>query len=204
VLSARALEYYGKSRRGLPDVVNRWRKANRRNLQRGLKKLAIAQKLQLPHMYGRLWLTVYRGDGSIEELGLAGVRLVTTAGVNFIATRMLDAGASIGGFDFHGYGTGGTAEAIGDTALVTEETTQYVVDNTRPTATPSNPSGNVYRTIATYSPDSGGTRAITEQGVFSANAAGTLLDRTLFSVVNLVAGSDSLQSTHDFTMAAGG
>lgn len=195
---------YGLPNRAQPDHVNEWRLRNTKNLWRGARQVAMARALKLPHFYGQLWLTVLRGDGTVEELGLASLRLVTTAGVTYIATRLFDANTSIGNFDFHGFGTGGTAEAIGDTALVTEETTQYVVDNTRPTGTPTNPSGTVYRSVGTYSPDSGGTRAITEHGLFSASSAGTLLDRSLFSAVNLVASSDSLQATYDFTIAAGG
>ena len=65
-------------------------------------------------------------------------------------------------------------------------------------------SANVYRTTATLSPDSGGTLAITEHGLFSASSAGTLWDKTLFSAINLVSGSDSLQTQYDLTCTAGG
>ena len=108
---------------------------------------------------------------------------------------------------YHGFGTGTTAEAIGQTALITELTTQYTVDNTRLTGTQTEGgSANVYRTVATLSPDSGGTIAVTEHGLFD-NAtvgAGTLWDRSVFTAVNLVAGSDSLQVTYDLTLSAGG
>ena len=196
---------------GLPnssqsDPVNEWRTRNIRHLQRGARQVLAAKAVRAPIMFGQLWLTVFRGDGTVEDLGLASLRVVTTAGVTYIATRLFDGNTSIGSFDFHGFGTGGTAEATGDTALVTEETTQYNPDNTRPTGTPTNPSGNVYRTVGTYSPDSGGTRAITEHGIFTqaATGGGTLLDRSLFGVVNLVASADSLQATYDLTLPAGG
>lgn len=58
--------------------------------------------------------------------------------------------------------------------------------------------------MGTISPDSGGTLAITEHGLFSAASAGTLWDRTVFAAVNLVAGSDSLQVTHTTTFPSGG
>lgn len=47
--------------------------------------------------------------------------------------------------------------------------------------------------------------AITEHGIFSqaATGGGVLLDRSVFSVVNLASG-DSLQATYDLTFAAGG
>lgn len=193
---------------GLSREVNIWRARNFPNLWRGLWRVclfkAIARLTGHPFYYGALWLDVKHADGSVTPLGLASLRVVTTAGatklVDFL--RALDTIAST--FKYHAFGTGGTAEAIGDTALVTEETTQYAVDNTRPTGSQTNNGATVYRTVGTYSPDSGGTRAITEHGIFSASSGVSLLDRSLFSVVNLVAGADSLQTTYDFTVNTGG
>lgn len=203
-LSVLELCRHGLPHSDLPTEVRDYRKSNVMNFFRGLKKVAAAKLLKLPHFYGRLGLSIIRKDGEVIDLGIVSLRVVTTAGVNFIATRLFDANTSIGNFDFHGFGTGGTAEAIGDTALVTELTTQYVVDNTRPTGTPSNPSANVYQSVATLSPDSGGTIGVTEHGLFSASSGVTLLDRTLFSVVNIVASQDSLQATYQMTISAGG
>lgn len=156
-----------------------------------------------PVLISRLQLQVHHADGTITDYGTVGRRVVTTVGVNYIVDAFQNT-TELENMKFHGFGTGGTAEASGDTGLVTEETTQYNPDNTRPTgSTTEGASANIYRTVGTYSPDSGGTRAITEHGVFSASSAGTLLDRTLFSVVNLVAGSDSLQATYELTFTAG-
>jgi hypothetical protein len=206
-VDARKMIEHGLPASGLPEHVNRWRRSNAGNLWRGARRVLAARALGISHNYGALYLTVFRGDGTIDDYGLASLRVVTTAGVTFIATRLFDANTSIGNFDFHGFGVGTTAEATGDTALVTEETTQYATDNTRPTGTPSNPSGNVYQSVATYSPDSGTSpRPITEHGLFSqaATGGGTLLDRSVFSAVNLVTSSDSLQATYQLTLAAGG
>lgn len=149
-----------------------------------------------------------QADGSILETdyGIVGRRVVTDAGVNFIVDAFQNT-TELENLKFHGFGTGGAAEGAGNTALTTEETTQYNPDNTRPTgSTTEGATANIYRTVGTYSPDSGGTRAITEHGIFSqaATGGGTLLDRTLFSVVNLVAGSDSLQATYELTFTSGG
>lgn len=144
--------------------------------------------------------------GDALDLGLASTHVVTTAGVNFIVDAFQNS-VEVENLRYHGFGTGTNAEATGDTALQTEETTQYNPDNTRPTGTlTEGASANIFRTVATYSPDSGGTRAITEHGIFSqaATGGGTLLDRSVFSVVNLVAGSDSLQATYELTFSAGG
>lgn len=196
---------HGMPQRGLPPEVNRWRLSNKRNLWRGVRKIALCRGFRLARVSGQLWLKVLRGDGTTEELGLASLRVVTDAGVASIVDAFQNT-FELENYDFHGFGTGTTAEAATQTALVTEETTQYATDNTRPTGTPSEPSANVYRSVATYSPDSGGTRAITEHGLFSqaATGGGTMLDRSLFAAVNLVAGSDSLQATYDFTVTSGG
>lgn len=143
--------------------------------------------------------------GLVVDYGLMSQRVVTTAGVGFIVDAFQNL-VELENMKFHGFGTGTNAEASGDTALQTEETTQYATDNTRPTGTTTEgASANIYRTVATYSPDSGGTRAITEHGVLSqaATGGGVLLDRSVFSAVNLVAGSDSLQSTYELTLTAG-
>lgn len=196
----------GMARRGLPAEVNEWRSRNLPNLWRGIRRVLPARSLRLPHMYGQLWLSVFRGDGEVLDLGLASLRVVTTVGVKFICDDFNNSAQDVSNMKFHGFGTGGAAEAVGNTALTTELTTQYVVDSTRPTgsqaaATVSNDA--TYTTVATLSPDSGGTIAITEHGIFSASSSGTLLDRSLFSAVNLVAGSDSLQATYVFTQVAG-
>jgi hypothetical protein len=57
--------------------------------------------------------------------------------------------------------------------------------------------------VATLSPDGAGTLAITEHGIFSASSAGVMLDRSVFSAINLTRGSDSLQTTYDLTVPSG-
>lgn len=204
-LSLAEIARYGLPQPGLDPRVNAWRTANFRNLMRGARRAILARKLGLSNIYGSLYLTLIKGDGEILELGLASMRVVTTVGVNYMVDAFQNT-TELENLKFHGYGVGTTVEAVGDTALVTEETTQYATDNTRPTGTTTEgASANIYRTVATYSPDSGtNPRAITEHGVFSASSAGTLLDRSVFAAVNLVPAADSLQSTFDFTISAGG
>jgi hypothetical protein len=169
-------------------------------------KRAFAYAYGLTVIESCLRLRRFNGDGTITDFGVVSRRLVTTAGVNFLVDA-LQGSVEPENLRFHGFGTGTNAENASDTALQTEETTQYATDNTRPTGSQGEgASANIYRTVATYSPDSGGTRAITEHGIFSqaATGGGTLLDRSVFAAVNLVAGADSLQATYDFTIATGG
>lgn len=140
--------------------------------------------------------------GRMLDFGIVGEKVVTDVGVGYIVDAFQNS-VELENMKYHGFGTGGAAEAVGNTALTTELTTQYAVDSTRPTGTTTENAANIYETVATLSPDSGGTIAITEHGVFSAASAGVLLDRTLFSAVNLVASSDSLQSTYRLTFTSG-
>lgn len=153
--------------------------------------------------YGELYGRVLHADGTVTDLGLLGRRLITDAGVAYLTADMAGGGSDINLFKYHGFGTGTTAENASQTALVTELTTEYTTNSTRPTGSQSS-STNTYTTVATLSPDSGGTLAITEHGLFSATSAGTLWDRTVFSAVNLVAGSDSLAATYVGTFPSGG
>lgn len=202
--SRKAIVEHGAPQRGLPGEVNRWRAANQRHLLRGWRRIAAAKALGVPTFYGALWVTVKRGDGTVVPYGLASLRVVTTVGVNAIVDAFQNT-VELENFKFHGYGTGTTAEAVGDTGLVTELTTQYNPDSTRPTGTTTEgASANIYRTVATLTPDSGGSIVLREHGIFSAASAGTLLDRSLFAAITLDATlGDSLQTTYDLTFPAG-
>lgn len=148
-------------------------------------------------MFGtKLSLEHRDADGDLLDWRDLGSGLVTTAGVNYLAADMNDGASDISAFDFHGTGIGITAAAIGDTAL--ENTTGAPA---RVSGTPSNPTANQYRSVATVSYTS--TLAITEWGLFSASTAGTLWDRRVFTAINVVNG-DSIQFTYTLTVNAGG
>lgn len=149
--------------------------------------------------HGRLYLKLTQANGEVWDYGLAGVHLITTAGKNYIASAF-DNTVEAENLKYHGFGTGTTAANVADTALQTELTTEYVTNSTRPTGSQAH-STNTYTTIATLSPDSGGTLAITEWGLFSASSSTTLFDRQVFSAVNVVASSDSLQTTYVLTLS---
>lgn len=151
----------------------------------------------------RLHATVFRADGRIEHLGLISTKVITDAGVAFLVDDWDANGQDLTNFKYHGCGTGGTAEAAGDTALVTESTTALNPDNTRATGTGSQPSAPQYRSVGTVTFDA--TAAITEHGIFSqaATGGGTLWDRSLFSAINVVSG-DSIQFTYTVTLSSGG
>ena len=99
--------------------------------------------------------------------------LVVTAGKGYIASRMKDATATA--MSHMAIGTGTTAAAASQTALVTEANRQAL--------TSTSVSGAAVTYSATFGAGNG-TGAITEAGLFNASSGGTMLCRTVFSVIN--------------------
>ena len=120
---------------------------------------------------------------------------MTTAGVGYITDAFQNL-ATINNLRYHASGTSSTAEAIGDTALGVE------VEASRTTGTlAEGASANIFRTVGsiTYT----ATRAIVEHGIFSASSGGTLLDRSVFTAINVV-NTDSIEFTYELTISSGG
>jgi hypothetical protein len=186
---------------GLPAVVNKFRQDNYFRLINGAKRVLMARKFGIPTFNGQLWLSVLRANGDVEDYGLVSLRVVTTAGVGFIVDAFQNL-VELELMKYHGVGTGVTAEAVGDAALVTESTTALNPDNTRATGSQTEAAANIYRTVGTNTFDA--SAAITEHGIFSQAAVpgGVLLDRSVFSAINVATG-DSIQTTYDFTVTAG-
>jgi len=101
--------------------------------------------------------------------------LVVTAGKTFIASRMAAASASVMGWI--AVGTDSTAAAVGNTTLGTE------VARVATTVSGGTASTNTVTYVSTF-PAGTGTGALVEAGIFNASSSGTLLSRTVFSVVN--------------------
>lgn len=141
---------------------------------------------------GRLYAVRIDRDGNRHDVGLISTKLVTTAGVTWLATLL--AGTSSGDVKYHASGTGTTAEDADDTAMETDSGVS------RATGTQV-ASTNTYTSVATMSYTS--TLAITEHGIFTASTSGTLVDRSVFSAINVVNG-DSIQFTYVLTLPSGG
>lgn len=138
-----------------------------------------------------------------EDYGVVSRRVITTAGVNALATNFQAASAVLN-YNFHAIGTGTNAEAIGDTALQTEVPNgTYAVSGTRPTGTKTNPSANIYQTVGVNIVAAGAT--LQEMGILSqaATGGGTLWDRFLTGTQVLNSG-DTFQTTVKAIFAAGG
>jgi hypothetical protein len=160
-----------------------------------------------------LEITVHRAKGSrfwsgeaIEEYGIVSRRVVTDAFVAAVVDALdVGVGFTLTNFRYHGIGTGTTAEAASQTALVTELTTEYT-GNVRATGTATQPSANILSSAGTNTLDSG-TPALREHAVFTqaATGGGTMLDRSLFAAINLDGTvGDGLASTYSLTITSGG
>ena len=115
--------------------------------------------------------------------------IVVTAGKGFVASRMKDATANA--MSHMGIGTGSTAAAASNTALGSQ--------SVRVALSSTSVSSNEITYTATFGAGSG-TGAITEAGLFNASSGGTMLCRTVFSVVNKGA-SDSMTITWTVTVS---
>lgn len=180
-----------------------WKLSNWSNVLRGAWRYALALLFHIPTWVGELYVRVIKADGSIVDYGLVSMRVVTTAGVGYIVDAFQNT-VELENMKYHGFGTGTGDEAVGDTALGAELTTEYATDNVRPTgSTEEGVTANIYKTIATLTINSGAP-AVTEHGILSQAAVGggVLLDRSKFAAINLVSG-DSIVATYQLTLTAG-
>ena len=115
--------------------------------------------------------------------------LVVTAGKGYIASRMKDATATA--MSHMAIGTGTTAAAAGQTALVTEANRQAL--------TSTNVSGGQITYSSTFG-NGQGTGALAEAAILNAATGGTMLCRTVFNVINKGA-NDTLAITWTVTVS---
>ena len=140
---------------------------------------------------GELKIVVTAPDGTVKHEQEV-KNLVVTTGLGFIASRM--AGTSAAVMSHMAIGTSSTAAAAGNTTLGTE--------SARVALTSTTPTGAAVAYVATFPAGTPATlTGIQEAGIFNASSAGTMLCRTVFSVVNKDVG-DTMSITWTVTMAA--
>ena len=130
-------------------------------------------------------LQIHINDELVRDID----NLVVTAGKNFVASRIV--GTSSGVMSHMAIGSGTSAAAAGNTALGTELG--------RVSLTSGSASSAVVTYVATFAAGTG-TGAVTEAGLLNASSGGTLLCRTVFSVVNKGA-NDSMTVTWTVTVS---
>jgi len=155
----------------------------------------------IPTLTSELSIRAHIG-GEWIDYGTVAYRVVTDAGVAYLVDDWDGGAGDIDEMDFHGCGTGTTAEAAGDTAIETESTTALNPDSTRATGTNSQPAANQFQTVGTLTFDA--SAAITEHGILdqAATGGGILWDRSVFSAINVASG-DSIQFTYTCTITSG-
>ncbi len=155
----------------------------------------VARFFGLAVMYGKLEATLRRANGEVIRYGVLGYRVVTTAFVSFVVDQLQTETSVFGDFKFHDSGVGSTAENAANTDIETTD------GESRATGTQTEASATVYQSVGTISYTT--VKAIVEHGLFNASTGVTLMDRTVFTAINVVSG-DSIQFTYSLTVAAGG
>lgn len=147
-------------------------------------------------MRSSLSARVLRKDGSVEDLGIIATKEVTDAFVGFVVDQLQTETSAFGDFKYHDSGTGVTAEDQTDTAMET------ATGEARTTGTQiEGATANIYKSVATDT--YAGSFAITEHGLFNASSDGILMDRSVFSAINVTSG-DKIEFTYELTLTAGG
>jgi len=141
-------------------------------------------------MIGDVCINLFDETGAIKDSREI-KNLVVTVGKSFIASRMKDATATA--MTHMEVGTSTTVAAVGDTTLGS------ALAASRVALTSVTVTANAIAYVGTFAAGTG-TGAITEAGIFNASAAGTMLCRTVFSVVNKGA-SDTLTITWTVTVS---
>ena len=130
-------------------------------------------------------LSIAINDKVVQEVP----NLVVTAGKGYVASRMKDTSATA--MSHMAIGSGSTAAAASDTALGNQLG--------RVSLTSTSVSSAVVTYVATFAAGTG-TGAVTEAGLFNASSGGTMLCRTVFSVVNK-GSADSMTITWTVTVS---
>lgn len=116
--------------------------------------------------------------------------LIVDTGLNFICDRMKDDETAM---THMALGSGSTAAAAGDTTLGSQLGSREALDSSTVT-------NNEIVYVASFEAGDA-TGAVTEAGIFNASTGGTMLCRTVFSVVNKAA-DDTLSVTWTITLSA--
>lgn len=146
-----------------------------------------------PQGRGDVDIVIRAADGSVKDIRKIR-NLVVNTGLAFVISRMV--GTSKAVMSHMGIGSGTTAAAAGDTALVSQLGSRVSLTST--TISGTNNEKVVY--VASFGAGVG-TGAVTEAGVFNASTSGDMLCRTVFAVVNKAA-DDTMQITWTITMSA--
>ena len=138
---------------------------------------------------GDVALVLRDKDGNIKDERLI-ENLIVDTGLNFICDRMKDDETAM---THMALGSGSTAAAAGDTTLGSQLGSREALDSSTVT-------NNQIVYVASFEAGDA-TGVVTEAGIFNASTGGTMLCRTVFSVVNKAA-DDTLTVNWTITLTA--
>jgi hypothetical protein len=139
-----------------------------------------------------------RFDGETIDYGVVCRKKVTTEFVNHLVDMLQGSpGSNFTTYNWHVSGTGSGAESNTDTVA----TFTNIDDNASSGTQAEGATANIYQTVATIPYTS--SKSIQEHGILNANdtASGKLLDRSVFSAINVTDG-DSIEFTYELTANA--
>lgn len=142
---------------------------------------------------GQLNIVLKDKDGNVKDEREV-KNLVVNSGLAYIASRMVGTSKSV--MSHMALGSGTTAAAAGQTDLVSMLGSREALDST--TISGTNNEKVVY--VSTFEAGDA-TGAVTEAGIFNDSAAGDMLCRTVFAVVNKQA-DDTMSITWTITLSA--
>ncbi|MHC4104936.1 MAG: hypothetical protein ACYSR9_08355 [Planctomycetota bacterium] len=160
--------------------------------------LKVTRKPNNTEVFGFLYARHFRDGELVEDLGLQGVKEITSAFTKYLVDGLMDSAIVMDDFDKHAQGDGSTAETDSQTALVNQQSTRRTGTQTHGSTS------NIYKSIATITAVAAYTAI--EHGIFDSMTATTqiMLDRTLVgSPPNLVT-DDEVEWTYELTVNAGG
>lgn len=143
------------------------------------------------NLKGTLTMVLQKENGDVETFQKDNI--IVNGGFDFICDAIANASRDAV-MSYIGIGDSSTAAAAAQTDL------QAATNKVRQAATYAHTAGTKVFTLQTTFGAGTGTFGITEAGVFNAAAAGTMLDRVVFSVINKGA-NDVLTSTFTFTLS---
>ena len=137
---------------------------------------------------GRLTVNLIAADGTTKETQEI-PNLVVTTGKTFVASRMAGTSATV--MSHMAIGTSSTAAAVGNTTLGSEVARVALASTTA--------TNNDIVYVATFPAGTPSSSAgVVEAAIFNASSNGTMLCRTVFSIINK-ASTDSLSITWTIT-----
>lgn len=142
------------------------------------------------HARGDWSFTIFRENGDIESVSRK--NLIVNVGYDFICDSIGLASGRPSVMSYIAVGTGTTAPAAAQTALVTEiARVSAIYTHTAGTKT--------FKITTTFNPGTG-TGAITEAAILNASSAGIMLNRVSFPVINKGA-ADTIVAEFTFTLS---